>query len=255
MGAAGSRLRQPASGGGHDEFHSGPVDVQALAEEYSRTRSTRVQEELVRGAWSWASRLARGVARHSGADPDVLHQVAGIGLCKALSRYDPELGEFEAFARATVAGEVRHFLRGSVWPVHVSRTVQDRSRWTAIVREELVQALGQEPTEAMVAEAAHISIREAAQVLGLRRSHASLDEGAADPLASEDHDLDMVPERVDLARALRLLSPGQLRLLELRFYHGCTQEEIAALLGTNQVRVSRMLARTLTSLRALLTGS
>lgn len=208
----------------------------------------------MRATWAWASKLARGVARHSGADPEVVHQVAGMGLCKALSRYDPGLGEFEAFARATVAGEVRHFLRGTVWPVHVSRTMQDRSRLTAIVRDELVQALGQEPTEAMVAEAAHISVRDAAQVMGLRRSRSYLDDRGTANLASEDHDLDMVPERVDLVRALRVLSPGELRLLELRFYHGCTQEEIAALLGTNQVRVSRMLSRTLTSLRNLLSN-
>lgn len=258
----GVRLRQPVPGwlqeGRSCETGSGPgfelEDVQALAEEYSRTHSSRVQEEVVRAAWTWASRLARGVARHSGADPEVVHQVAGIGLCKALSRYDPSIGDFEVFARATVAGEVRHFLRSSVWPVHVSRTVQDRSRWTAMVRDELVQALGCEPTEAMVAEAAHLSVGDTALVMGLRRSGASLDERGAANLATEDHDLDMVPELVDLARALRMLGPGELRLLELRFFHGCTQEEIAALLGTNQVRVSRMLARTLASLRRLLSG-
>lgn len=230
----------------------GPLTLQALAEEYSRTQSMRVQEEVVRTAWSWATRLARGVARHSGEDDEVVHQVAGVGLCMALRRYDPALGEFEAFARATVAGEVRHFLRGSVWPVHVPRAIQERSRWTAMVREDLVHALGREPTEAMVAEAACISIRDASQVLGLRRSPASLDDRATECPAGDDPAMNTVPERVDLVRALGTLRPAELRLLALRFYQGCTQDEIAAALGVSQVRVSRMLSRTLKSLRSVL---
>lgn len=205
---------------------------------------------MLRSSWGWASRLGRGVARHSGADDlEVLDQVAGMAVCKALSRFDPALGDFESFARATVAGEVRHHLRSTVWPVHVSRTVQDLSRLTAIVRDDLTQKLGGEPTEAMVADAAELGVRYRALVMGLRRASASLDDRGSSELADTDEELDRVPERVDLARAISHLAPPQRRLLALRFYHGCTQEEVAALLGTNQVRVSRMLSRTLIDLR------
>jgi RNA polymerase sigma-B factor len=48
------------------------------------------------------------------------------------------------------------------------------------------------------------------------------------------------------------LDPAEQRLLELRFYEGFTQSEMAAMLGTNRVRVSRMLTRTLLRLRGLL---
>lgn len=225
--------------------------LQTLAEEYSRTRAPVTQQAILEACWDWATRLGRGVARHSGVEPEVIHQVAGLAVCKALARYNPSLGDFKTYARATTAGEVRHYLRSTVWPVHVPRGLQEHYRLVAIARDDLAQRLGHEPTADLVAEAIHIPLADAAAAMGLRRGNSTLD-GDDPNLADGDHELDSVPVRVDLGRAIEALHPTERRLLELRFYQGFTQTEIADILGTNQVKVSRMLTATLLNLRRVL---
>jgi RNA polymerase sigma-B factor len=168
-----------------------------------------------------------------------------------MDRYDPQLGDFESFARATIAGEIRHHLRATVWPVHVSRSLQEHYRTVAIVRDELLQQCGHEPSIVAVADAAHLSIDQTSSAIALRRTCAPLPEGHQTAMAVED-DLGAVAARVDLTQAIRGLDPDELRLLDMRFYQGFTQAEIAQILDTNQVRVSRMLTRVLLRLRALL---
>ncbi len=52
-----------------------------------------------------------------------------------------------------------------------------------------------------------------------------------------------------LARMLSDLSPRDRRILEMRFFGGCTQAEIGAEIGVTQMQVSRLLARLLDRLR------
>jgi RNA polymerase sigma-B factor len=211
------------------------------------------QQAILEECWDWATHLGRGVARHSTVEADVIHQLAGLAVCKALARYDPRLGDFESYARATTAGEIRHYLRSAVWPVHVPRSLQEQYRLVAIARDDLTQRLGQEPSSDLVAEAVHISVTDAAAAIGLRRGSLPLDSDDHHlPDGDRDLDLDSTPARVDLGRAIEKLSAADQRLLELRFYQGFTQPEIAEILGTNQVKVSRMLTKTLLTLRRLL---
>ena len=60
-----------------------------------------------------------------------------------------------------------------------------------------------------------------------------------------------------LAAVLRGLTARERRILELRFFGGCTQAEIGADIGVTQMQVSRLLNRILARLRERLldTGS
>ena len=60
-----------------------------------------------------------------------------------------------------------------------------------------------------------------------------------------------VEHRATLAQLLARLSGREREVVELRFYDGLTQMQIAEKLGTNQMHVSRLLARSLRRLRAL----
>lgn len=223
--------------------------VQSLADEYRRTGRLDVKEEILRRCSAWTARLGRGIARRSGIDPEVVDQVAGLAICKALQRYDPSRGAFEPFARATAAGEIRHLLRASVWPVHVPRALQEHYRLVAAVREELRHRLGREPTVESVAAAADLDERAASTAMGLRRRSAPLEGDLAARIGAVDQDLEAVAEHTDLRRAVLRLSTAQQELIWLRFVEGFTQREIAVLIGTTQVTVSRMLTRTMLTLR------
>jgi RNA polymerase sigma-B factor len=72
----------------------------------------------------------------------------------------------------------------------------------------------------------------------------------ADTLGAADEALDAVEDRESLHPLLDALPPRELRLILLRFFGNQTQAEIAAELGVSQMQVSRLLAATLTRLRA-----
>jgi RNA polymerase sigma-B factor len=69
-------------------------------------------------------------------------------------------------------------------------------------------------------------------------------------LGEDDTDLARAEARILLAPAVRALAPRDRRILELRFFHGWTQEQIAGDIGVTQMQVSRLLARILADLRA-----
>jgi RNA polymerase sigma-B factor len=73
-------------------------------------------------------------------------------------------------------------------------------------------------------------------------------------LGYEDQQLASTPERVALRRAMADLPERERRIVELRFYEGLTQSEIAAKVGTSQVHVSRLLRASLARLQDALSA-
>mgnify|MGYP006176774241 CR=1 FL=1 len=55
--------------------------------------------------------------------------------------------------------------------------------------------------------------------------------------------------RVVLAPVVRRLGRRDRRILQLRFFQGCTQQEIADDIGVTQMQVSRLLSRIFNDLR------
>lgn len=73
-------------------------------------------------------------------------------------------------------------------------------------------------------------------------------------LVSDDkQDFGSAEARVMLGPAVRRLGARDRRILELRFFEGWTQEQIAADIGVTQMQVSRLLSRILQDLRSELT--
>ena len=56
---------------------------------------------------------------------------------------------------------------------------------------------------------------------------------------------DRTVARMDLARVLNLLEPEQRKIIVLRYYRDCTQQQTADALGISQVQVCRIEKRTL----------
>ena len=62
-------------------------------------------------------------------------------------------------------------------------------------------------------------------------------------------ELDRLEARLVVAQIWGELTAGEQKLLRLRFYEQRSQNEIAAILGTSQMQVSRLLTRLLAKLR------
>lgn len=184
-----------------------------------------------------------------------LVQVGTIGLLKAVDRFDPALGpSFAAYAVPTILGEIRRHFRDRGWAVRVPRRLQELTRTIAAARATLTQELARAPTVDELATRAGVDAESVLEGLESAGAYVTVpldtdhDAGEAH-LAFDDSGLEGVENREALRPLLAQLPARERRILALRFVRGLSQSEIAAEVGISQMHVSRLLARTLGTLR------
>jgi len=235
---------------------------QILGEARTATAETRaaLHEEAVTAHLWLADSLARRYQRR-GEDLEDLVQVARSGLVEAVQRYDPECGSFLGFAVPTISGVLKRHFRDHGWLVRPPRRTQELAAQVRQQWPDLVQELRGDPTDAEVADRIGQpvdAVREAGQASQWYTSaslDAALTAGAAFAAGDGGADLERAEARLIVARAWQQLEPDEQRLLILRFYDDRSQSDIAARIGTSQMQVSRLLARTLRRLRSIIAGS
>jgi RNA polymerase sigma-B factor len=222
-----------------------------------RAERDRVRAVLIEQHLPLVRYFARRYAGRGEPMEDLL-QAGSIGLVKAVDRFDPGRGlEFSTYAAPTILGEIRRHFRDRTWAVHVQRGLQELTTEVARYATELTQELNRAPS---VAELATRSGRTEEQVLealdcASAYSAESLETPSGenrtigDSLGGEDPALGDVELHESLGPALATLPARERRILQLRFYGNQTQSQIAAQLGISQMHVSRLLARTLATLR------
>ena len=137
--------------------------------EYHRTGDQRLRNELVELHLDLARREAMRFAGR-GEPVDDLLQVARLGMLKAVERFDPTIGvPFSAFARPTIAGELRRHFRDTTWSVHVPRGLKDLHAGLGRTTAALAASLGRQPTAAELAKRARRQRRR-----GTRGARAAL---------------------------------------------------------------------------------
>jgi RNA polymerase sigma-B factor len=207
--------------------------------------------------------VARAIAhryRQRGLAEEDLVQVAYVGLVKAVNGFDPSHErDFLSYAVPTVTGEVKRHFRDFGWTVRPPRRVQELQGQIARLSSELTNRLGRSPKPSEVAAEIGLDVETVIEALAADGAFtpASLDvpvgeDGAAtlgDLMPDQDTDLESAEARIMLGPAVRSLAPRDRRILELRFFEGWTQEQIAQDIGVTQMQVSRLLSRILKDLR------
>ncbi|TDU91822.1 RNA polymerase sigma-28 (SigD/FliA/WhiG) subunit [Kribbella voronezhensis] len=200
--------------------------------------------------------------RNRGEPYDDLVQVATIGLIKAVDRFDSDRGvEFSTYATPTILGEIKRYFRDKGWAIRVPRRLQELRLSLTAATAELTQELGRAPTVAELSD--RLGLAPDLVIEGLESANAyntlsldAPDQNEADAttvldgLGGEDEALESVEYRESLKPLLAQLETREKRILTLRFFRGMTQSQIAEEIGISQMHVSRLLARTLTELRA-----
>ncbi|MEU5218960.1 RNA polymerase sigma factor SigF [Streptomyces sp. NPDC020807] len=233
------------------------VELRELPE--GSPEKAELRNRLVRMHLPLVEHLARRF-RNRGEPLDDLTQVATIGLIKSVDRFDPERGvEFSTYATPTVVGEIKRHFRDKGWAVRVPRRLQELRLSLTTATAELSQQHGRSPTVHELAERLGISEEEVLEGLESANAYSTLsldvpdtdDESpaVADTLGAEDEALEGVEYRESLKPLLEDLPPREKRILLLRFFGNMTQSQIAQEVGISQMHVSRLLARTLASLR------
>ena len=224
----------------------------------------KYREQLVDQYIGLVEFLARRF-RNRGEPLEDLVQVGTIGLLKAIDRFDLDREvEFSTYATPTVVGELKRHFRDKGWAVRVPRRLQELHLELGKVVSRLGQELGRSPTVAEIAQAADtteeavlegLEIAQAYNFTSLDAPIDSDDAGStsyAEQLGAEDEHLENLEYRASLAPEMAKLPEREQRILNLRFFKGMTQSEIAGRLGISQMHVSRLLNRTLSRLRQAL---
>jgi RNA polymerase sigma-B factor len=218
--------------------------------------------------------LARGLAaryRDRGESFDDLVQVAYLGLVKAARGYRPDAGHgFTAYAVPTIVGELRRHFRDKGWDVRPPRRLQELRVRVREVEERLGHELGREPTRAEVARRAELDDAELAELAQASAGYTALsldappragqdaswwsDRLVARDSAGEPEGVEALEDQLALRPLLNQLSPREQQILALRFFRGCSQQEIADEIGVTQMQVSRLISQLLRRLREAATA-
>jgi RNA polymerase sigma-B factor len=205
-----------------------------------------------------AESLARRFAGR-GVPLDDLTQIASIGLLNAIERFDTSRGlSFSAFATPTIIGVLKHHFRDCVWSARVPRALQERGARVGDATSEASQRLGRSPTISDLADATDLSRAEVVEALGAGHAYraGSLDvpagdrgESAGDRLADGKDQFASVEAWAVVRPLMMELPERDRRILYHRYVEGLSQSQIGVLIGVSQMHVSRLLSRSLRSLR------
>lgn len=205
------------------------------------------REQLIESHLPLVRSLARGFTLR-GEPLDDLIQAGCVGLIHAADRFDASRGHaFEAFAAATITGEIRHHLRDRSSVVRVPTRVAEQRARIYRARGAFEARTGRTPTTTELAREADVLPAVAAEALAPVRVR-TLDDADA----PADDPITRLQETLALHAAIRTLPPRERRIVVLSFYGERSQRRVADDVGLSQIHVSRLLRSALARLRVAL---
>lgn len=258
-----------------EELLQAPAE-EILPLEVTETEVVTETEEVVRRDDAAVERLvvnniglAKSIARRTGSrDREAVMGDALLGLVKAARAFDETRGvQFSTYAFATMNGVIRHGYRDN-WPMRVPRGMKEGILKVRDMEASLTQSLGRVPEAAEIAEKTNFAVAQVKELQlayrtlnaigSIERSSSGDDEkpGSGDFLAdsASEADREYVELSMDLKQSLAKLPDRERRIIELRYFHEMTQQEIANIVGISQMHVSRLLAKAVAMLRHSILG-
>lgn len=187
---------------------------------------------------------------NSSENVDDLFQIGCVGLIKAIDNFDTTLNvKFSTYAVPMIIGEIRRYLRDNN-SIRVSRSLRDTAYKAIYARENYVKQHQKEPTITEIAEEIGMEKEDIVYALDAIQSPVSLYE----PVYTEGGDtlyvMDQISDKknreenwiedLSLKEAMKRLDDREKHIIEMRFYEGKTQMEVAREIGISQAQVSRL---------------
>ena len=194
-----------------------------------------------------------------GENADDLFQVGCVGLIKAIDTFDlsPNV-KFSTYAVPMIIGEIRRYLRDNN-AIRVSRSLKDIAYKALYAKEKLINKNSQEPTIAEIAKELDLPKEDVVFALDAITEPVSLfepvyhDGGEAIYVMDQVKDSKNTDENwlrdIAVAEAMKHLSGREKHILDLRFFQGKTQMEVAEEIGISQAQVSRLEKTALSHMR------
>lgn len=200
--------------------------------------------------WSIARRyMGRGV------ETDDLYQLGCLGFLKAIDGFDLEFGtQFSTYAVPKISGEIRRFLRDD-GAVKVSRGLKEQSAAIKGMRSKLTALFGREPTIQEIADQLGLSPEEIAIAETATAATESIqqengeDGFTLENVLTDTESEEKMVERIAVRQVVDNLPERERIVIQLRYYHGLTQQRVAKVMNVSQVQVSRIEKKALEKLR------
>ena len=194
-----------------------------------------------------------------GTEPDDLYQLGCLGFLKAVEGFDLNFGtQFSTYAVPKIAGEIRRFLRDD-GAVKVSRGIKERAATIKTTRNRLVNILGREPTITELSRHTGFTVEDIATAEAATACVESMqqqtgnDGFSLESVLSDTQTEDVLLERLALRQAIAKLPERERTVIQLRYFHGLTQQRVSLALNVSQVQVSRIEKKALQKLKEIIT--
>ncbi len=196
------------------------------------------------------SLIQKYINRSDKSASDDIFQVGCVGLIKALDNFDLSQGvQFSTYACPMILGEIKRFLRDNN-SIRVSRSIREVAYKALEAKEKLTKEFDREPTIEEIAKELEMEKKEVIYALESIVDPISLFE----PIFNDNGDSIFVMEQIkdeknsdtiwlqnlSLKEGIKSLNPREKNIIDLRFFQGKTQIEVANEIGISQAQVSRL---------------
>ncbi len=200
---------------------------------------------------------------------DDLFQVGCIGLIKAVDNFNTELDvKFSTYAVPMIIGEVKRYLRDNN-SIRVSRSVKDLAYKALQIKETLSKTLSREPTFDEITKKLNETGEEYTKEAIVNALEAIMEpislfepvynDGSSsdalyvmDQVKDEKNTDEMWLEDISIREAMKRLGQRERDIINMRYFNGKTQMEIADEIGISQAQVSRLEKGALSKIRKFL---
>ncbi len=210
---------------------------------------TEAKEEYIKGNL----RLVLSVIRRfssSNENADDLFQIGCVGLIKAINNFNTDLDvKFSTYAVPMIIGEIRRYMRDNN-SIRVSRSLRDTAYKAIYAKESYMKKNLKEPTLEEISAEIGIDKEDIVFALDAIQTPMSLQE----PVYNDGDDVLYVMDQVSdkknreenwveglaLQAAMDKLGERERYIIQLRFFEGKTQIEVAQDIDISQAQVSRL---------------
>ncbi len=185
-----------------------------------------------------------------GENADDLFQVGCVGLIKAIDNFDLSQNvQFSTYAVPMIIGEIRRYLRDNN-SIRVSRSLKDIAYKALYAKESLTSENSKEPTIQEIAQKLDLPKEDVVFALDAIADPVSLFEPVYHDGGEAIYVMDQVKDNkntdenwlqsIAISEAMLKLADREKYILDLRFFQGKTQMEVADEIGISQAQVSRL---------------
>ncbi|MBR1580145.1 MAG: FliA/WhiG family RNA polymerase sigma factor [Selenomonadaceae bacterium] len=234
-------------------------DIRRLWENYRRKKSVEVRNQLAEHYLPLikvvAGRLAMSLPPH--LDRDDLLSTGFFGLLDAIDRYDISRNiKFETYAGVRIRGAMIDYLRSKDW---IPVTMRQKLRRYEQKVYQLESELGRTATDAEIADALEISVKELQTLVSQFNSSTiipleeylktdSPEAIDADPVETTEH----LELKETLARVIDKLPEKERLVVSLYYYDELTLKEISLIMHLSEARISQLHTKAITRMRGSL---